>query len=129
MVYSSDMTYTVLGVIGCSLVAFAQIPNIVRVHKRKQSLDISYTYQFVLATGVLLFVAYYIYYSSVLAYPAAVSLVFILYLTGLKYYMESPCQPRTSSVKGPAGLHLEHALLPEGVERSDGREHSDENDP
>lgn len=70
-----------------------------------------------------MFAIYYAYYESLLVYPTAFSLVFILYLAGLKLYIEEFYIPRVAAEDSnyTNGLALDRALLPLHAERSDDR--------
>lgn len=70
-----------------------------------------------------MFAIYYAYYESLLVYPTAFSLIFILYLAGLKLYIEEFYVPRVAADDSEYtnGVALERALLPLHAERSDDR--------
>lgn len=103
---SEENIYVYIGFTGGLLLAFAQVPQIYRVHVRRSSEDISYTYQLFFAVGMVMFLIYYGYYERWAVFSTSVlSLCTILYMTGLKVYLEkiAPRSKRRKSSYGSDG--------------------------
>ncbi|CAN0352356.1 unnamed protein product [Ascophyllum nodosum] len=108
MPYSEEDFFDAIGFLGAVILATALLPQIYRVHIRRSAKDISYGWQAVYFTGLVLLLTYYWYYEKwAVVYPMGVELPCILYLTALKIYFERvvPRQP------GPGAASAEERPL------------------
>ncbi|CAM9434160.1 unnamed protein product [Ectocarpus sp. 6 AP-2014] len=96
---TSDVPYNLMGACGGLIVAFATVPQLARVIRRKQSADISYAHLIVFVGGLLMFLVYYGYYELwEVFFPALLSMSFAILLLALKIRLEEfPLRPRAAA--------------------------------